>query len=48
MPAGGVTIARVWTYGMFDYYPERDGDEEAWAATLAAEGWRTCEAGPGP
>ncbi len=39
---------RVWTYSLFDYDPERDGDEEAWAAKLAVEGWRTWTPGPGP
>ena len=38
----------MWTYGLFDFDPERDGDEEAWAAKLAAEGWRTWAAGAGP
>ncbi len=38
----------MFTYSLFDYDPERDGDEEAWAAKLAAEGWRTWEPGPGP
>lgn len=36
------------TYGLFDFDPERDGDEEAWAPKLAAEGWRTWDAGSGP
>ena len=38
----------MWTYAVHDYDPERDGDEEVWAASLAAQGWRMWEAGPGP
>ena len=38
----------VWTYGLFDFDPGRDGDEDAWAAKLAAESWQTWAAGRGP
>lgn len=34
--------------GVHDYDPERDGDEQAWAAALAAQGWRPWDAGAGP
>lgn len=37
----------MWTYSLFDYDPEGDGDEETWAAQLAAERWRTWDAGTG-
>ncbi len=39
---------RVFTYTLVDYDAERDGDEEAWAAKLAEQGWRMWEPGPGP
>ena len=35
-------------YALHDYDPERDGDEEAWAAAMAEQGWRMWEPGPGP
>ena len=35
-------------YALHDYDPERDGDEEAWAASLAEQGRRMWEPGPGP
>jgi len=38
----------VWTYAIHDFDPERDGDGEEWAASLAEEGWRMWEPGPGP
>jgi hypothetical protein len=38
----------VFTYTLLDYDPERDGDEEAWAADLAEQGWQMWEPGPGP
>jgi len=38
----------MFAYGLFDFDPERDGDEEAWAFKLAAGGWRTWAAGTGP
>ena len=38
----------MWTYALHDYDPERDGDEEAWAAKLAEQGCRMWEPGPGP
>ena len=28
--------------------PERDRNEEAWAAALSEQGWRMWEPGPGP
>lgn len=38
----------MWTYQIFDYHPETDGDEEAWAQHLADQGWRMWVPGPGP
>jgi hypothetical protein len=35
-------------YALHDYDPERDGDVEAWAASLAEQAWRMWEPGPGP
>ena len=35
-------------YALHDYDPERDGDQEAWAASLAWQGWRMWEPGSGP
>jgi len=35
-------------YALHDYDPERDGDQEAWAASLAKQGWRMWEPGSGP
>jgi hypothetical protein len=34
--------------GLFDYDPERDGDEEAWAASLAEQGVADVGAGSWP
>ena len=44
----GCEHGRVFTYALFDYDPERDGDEEEWARALADQGWRTWAAGSGP
>ncbi len=33
-----------WQHGCLDYDPEADGDEESWARTVAADGWRTWHA----
>jgi hypothetical protein len=30
-----------WQHRTVDFDPESDGDEEAWARAVAAEGWRT-------
>ncbi len=32
---------RGWQHTSLDYDPTTDGDEEEWARTVAAEGWRT-------
>ncbi len=45
---------RVWTYGLFDFDPKRDGDEAVWAGRAGRAGvadvgtrgsrpWRTLE-----
>lgn len=40
--------APYWTYRLFDYNPETDGAEEAWAQDLADQGWQMWIAGSGP
>ena len=35
-------------YALYDYDPERHGNEGAWAAALSEQGWRMWEPGPGP
>lgn len=37
-----------WEYRLFDFDPDTDGDEEAWATALAEQGWRSWDAGAGP
>ncbi|MBM6402161.1 hypothetical protein [Phycicoccus sonneratiae] len=37
----------TWQYTARQWDPERDGDEEQWAQTVAADGWRTWLDGPG-
>jgi len=40
-PFASCQHGRVLIYSLFDFDPERDGEEEAWARAVAAEGWRT-------
>jgi pimeloyl-ACP methyl ester carboxylesterase len=34
-PAAKKTVLRMFTYGLFDYDPDQNGDEAAWARALA-------------
>ena len=36
--APGLQHDRMLIYSLVDYNPERDGDQEAWAAALAEQG----------
>ena len=41
VPAATVAAVTGWQHTTRDYDPATDGNEEAWARTVAAEGWQT-------